>query len=92
MRIERLLQNDSSKKPKGRLHTFAKWLLSIGKDTVISVYDNIVQLPDNIQQTSVKNLEDSVHNDFLNNYPDPVYLRENAIRGATNARLCQTIQ
>jgi hypothetical protein len=70
---------------KKRKYPVAKWLLSIGEDKAISVYDNIVQLPDNIQQTSVRNLEDSVYNDFLNNYRNPVYLRERAILGATNA-------
>jgi hypothetical protein len=37
-----------------------------------------------IQQNSVRNMEDSVYNDFLNNYRNPVYLRERAILGAAN--------
>jgi hypothetical protein len=87
MRIERLLKNDSSKQQKELLHTFAKWILSIGEGTSISVlqYDNIVQLPENIQQNIVKNLEDPVYNDFLNNFHNPIHLREHAILAATNA-------
>ncbi|KAL7529474.1 hypothetical protein ACHAWF_002994 [Thalassiosira exigua] len=64
----------------------ARWLLSVGDETVPSVIPNtnIIEIPDQMVVTSKQELEAKIYPNFLENYNDPDYIFERAVISTTS--------
>lgn len=82
MRVQKLI--DAYPERERELRAHAQWLLDLGNGTLPCVYQNVIELPQQMICTTMEELESKVYNDLEANYTNPNYLYKRAIMSTTN--------
>ena len=87
MRVEKMININSTPERKKQLEDLTKWLLSIGDGTAPTVHNNIIEVPSHMICNNEMELEEQVYNDFNknDNFKNSQYLHVRAILSSTNA-------
>ena len=66
----------------------ANWLLKVGDGEEDNVYQNIIEIPQEMVSLTSESLRDAVYDDFANKLTDPNYLLSRSIMSGLN-RTCR---
>jgi hypothetical protein len=82
MRVQKMLQQNTSPEQLRKLQEYSRWLLDMGDGKLPSAVPNvqgIIEIPSQMVCNTHRELEDKVFDNFLHNYNNPEYLLTRAI-------------